>query len=126
MTFGIDTETNNASGSQSVLTVVGTTGLAGQVPGTFTTVFNGSTLTESFLDTGSNGLYFNDGSVATCTELLSRLSIARPAPRSFTATLDGQNGVSASVTFSVAAADTLGADRRESGGVFQPGGHVSR
>jgi hypothetical protein len=109
MTFGVDTQTNNASGSQSVLTLVGTSGAAGQVPGTFTTDFNGGTLTESFLDTGSNGLYFNDSSLATCTESGLTSFFCPPSIENLSATLVGQNGVSAGVTFSVAAADTLAA-----------------
>ena len=109
MIFGIDTQTNNKSGSQTVLTVVGSTGLAGQVPGTFTTVFNGSSLSESFLDTGSNGLYFNDSSLATCTESNLTSFYCPPSTENLTATLEGQNGMSASATFSVAPADSLGA-----------------
>ena len=29
--------------------------------------FNGQTLANSFLDSGSNGIYFSDSSIATCT-----------------------------------------------------------
>jgi hypothetical protein len=57
MIFGIDTQANNKSGSQSVLAVDLTYG-------DFTTVFNGQSLTQSFLDTGSTGLYFNDTSLS--------------------------------------------------------------
>ena len=109
MIFGVDTETNNASGSQSVLTLVGTSGAAGQVPGTFTTNFNGGTLTESFLDTGSNGLFFNDSSLATCTESGLTSFFCPSSIENLSATLEGQNGISAGVTFSVAPADTLAA-----------------
>ena len=109
MIFGIDTETNNKSGSETRLTLVGTTGAAGQQPGTFTTLFNGATLTQSFLDTGSNGLYFNDSSLATCTQSGLTTFYCPASIESFAATLEGQNGVSTGVTFSVAPADTLGA-----------------
>jgi Protein of unknown function (DUF3443) len=108
MIFGIDTETNNKSGSQTVLTVVGSAGgTAGQQPGELTTHFNGATLNESFLDTGSNGLYFNDGSLPACTESGLTVFYCPASIENFTATLEGQNGISASVSFSVVAADTL-------------------
>jgi hypothetical protein len=110
MIFGIDTQTNNASGSQTVLTVAGSAGGAsGQQPGEFVTLFNGGTLADSFLDTGSNGLYFNDGSLATCTESGLSTLYCPASTESLTATLEGQNSVSTSVTFSVAPADTLAA-----------------
>jgi Protein of unknown function (DUF3443) len=60
MIFGIDTESNNKSGSQTVLTLNASYG-------EFTTVFNGQSLAQSFLDTGSNGFYFNDSSLTQCT-----------------------------------------------------------
>jgi Protein of unknown function (DUF3443) len=115
MIFGIDTETNNKSGNQTVLTVAGSAGgTTGQFPGQFATLFNGGTLAESFLDTGSNGLFFNDGSLTTCTDSSGNdpgitMFYCPPSIENFTATLEGQNGMSASVSFSVAPADTLAA-----------------
>ncbi len=50
--FGIDTESNNASGTETVVPVVADTGF-------ITTVFDGTTLTESFVDSGSNATYFD-------------------------------------------------------------------
>jgi Protein of unknown function (DUF3443) len=57
--FGIDTQTDNASGTQTVLTVDDDAELL--------MTFNGQTLGNSFIDSGSNGIYFNDTSIATCT-----------------------------------------------------------
>lgn len=57
--FGIDTQTDNASGTQTVLTVNDEAELA--------ITFNGQTLANSFLDSGSNGIYFSDSSIVTCT-----------------------------------------------------------
>jgi hypothetical protein len=102
MIFGIDTQANNKSGSQFVLTVDGF--------GQFTTVFNGQSLTQSFLDTGSNGLYFNDSSLAQCTETKLTQFYCPASTQALTAMLQGQNAMSASVSFSVAPADTLGAN----------------
>jgi hypothetical protein len=100
MIFGIDTQTNNKSGSQSVLTVSS----SGVDAGDFTTMFNGQSLTTSFLDTGSNGLFFND----TITACQDNADFYCPtSTQAFTATLMGQNGVSASASFSVGNADAI-------------------
>ena len=109
MTFGIDTQTNNKSGSQTVLTLAGSAGgSAGQLPGELTTNFNGAALNQSFLDTGSNGLYFNS-SLTPCPESGLTSFYCPSSTENLTATIDGQNGMSADVSFSVAAADTLAA-----------------
>jgi hypothetical protein len=99
--FGIDTQTNNQSGDQKVLMVDSTYG-------DFTTVFNGQSLSQSFLDTGSNGLFFNDTSIAACTVTGLTDFYCPPTTLSLSATLQGQNSVSASVSFSVGDAETLG------------------
>ena len=57
--FGIDTQTDNASGTQTVLTVDDMAELL--------MTFNGNTLANSFIDSGSNGIYFNDSSIVKCT-----------------------------------------------------------
>jgi hypothetical protein len=57
--FGIDTQSNNKSGTQTVLTLDDMAELA--------MTFNGATLANSFIDSGSNGIYFADSSIATCT-----------------------------------------------------------
>jgi hypothetical protein len=59
LTFGIDTQSNNQSGAQTVLTLDGMAELL--------MTFNGQTLAQSFIDSGSNGIYFADSSIATCT-----------------------------------------------------------
>jgi Protein of unknown function (DUF3443) len=57
--FGIDTQTDNASGTQTVLTVDDNAELL--------MMFNTQTLANSFIDSGSNGIYFADSSIVTCT-----------------------------------------------------------
>lgn len=59
--FGIDTESNNASGSVTVVPISTSTGY-------ITTVFQGTTLADSFIDSGSNAYFFNDSSLAACTD----------------------------------------------------------
>jgi hypothetical protein len=57
--FGIDTQSNNASGTQTVLTVDDNAELL--------MMFNGQSLANSFIDSGSNGIYFSDSSIVMCT-----------------------------------------------------------
>jgi hypothetical protein len=57
--FGIDTESNNASGTVTVVPVTGN--------GFITTTFGGTSLPESFIDSGSNGYFFTD-SLTPCTD----------------------------------------------------------
>jgi hypothetical protein len=97
MIFGIDTQSNNAAGGQTIITLNGY--------GNFTTAFNGRSLKQSFLDTGSNGLFFPDTSLTTCTEDAN--FYCPSSEQAFTATLTGQNGSSSNVSFSVADAETL-------------------
>jgi hypothetical protein len=56
--FGVDTESNNALGSETVVPV--------SEVGYVTTVFDGQTLAESFVDSGSNATYFEDSSITQC------------------------------------------------------------
>jgi hypothetical protein len=60
--FGIGTESNNGLGSAQVYDVPGS---LDKNAGNFTTTFNGSTY-PGFLDSGSNGFFFNDSSIPTC------------------------------------------------------------
>ncbi len=57
--FGIDTRSNNAIGSAKVF--------AANSSGNFTTTYKGAALTSSFLDSGSNGLFFSDSSISWCS-----------------------------------------------------------
>ena len=101
--FGIDTESNNQSGTQTVLALQ-TSGLnAGGV----TTIYNGQTLTASFIDSGSNALYFNDPNIAPCTSISFAGFYCPAAAGTYSATIQGANAVSAAVTFQVADAETL-------------------
>ena len=100
--FGIDTQSNNKSGSQSVITLNNF--------GEFETAFSGEILSQSFLDTGSNGLYFNDSSLTACTATNVKDFYCPASTESLTASVQGQNGVSANVSFSVGDAQTLGAN----------------
>jgi hypothetical protein len=98
--FGIDTQSNNASGSETILALDGS--------GNFTTVFNGQTLSRSFVDSGTNGTFFNDGDLKPCDINFSGFFCPASA-QAFTATLTGAGAAPAttSVTFTVGNAQTL-------------------
>jgi hypothetical protein len=90
--FGIGTQTNNALGSAAVLTTSDT--------GFFTTTFNGQLLTSSFIDSGSNGYFFADSSLATCSA--DAMFYCPPSTVTLSASNQGQNGTVSAVTFQVA------------------------
>jgi hypothetical protein len=90
--FGIDTQSNNQSGSQTVLTL--------NQGAYVTTIFNGQTFKMSFIDSGSNGIFFTDSNIALCPSPNS--SFYCPAsPQTLSATLQGMNGTSVTESFSV-------------------------
>jgi hypothetical protein len=98
--FGIDTQSNNASGSETMLAVDGI--------GDFTTVFNSQTLTQSFLDSGTNGIFFDDTALQSCPNNSNFKGFYCPAgSQSFTATLMGTNNTNIPETFTVDNAQIL-------------------
>jgi len=101
--FGIDTQSNNASGTETVLTVDSSLGY-------LTASFNGSPtpLSHSFIDSGSNAIYFNDSDIQQCTDASFTGFYCPPSSLALTVTLEGVNGVSSVVDFTVDNAETLG------------------
>jgi hypothetical protein len=98
LTFGIGTQANNGLGAA--------TRYAANSSGYFTTVYKGTTLTSSFIDSGSNGLYFNDSSLAACT--LSTDFYCPTSPQSLNATVMAYDGSAASnVAFTITNIDRL-------------------
>jgi hypothetical protein len=92
MIFGVGTQSNNQ--------VSGSTLLMTNASGNITTVFAGRQLTDSFLDTGSNGLYFDSSTIVGCTG--NAIGFYCPASlTALSATLSGTNGLSIPVTFAI-------------------------
>jgi len=99
--FGIGTQANNAFGAASVISIDPSTG-------NFTTNYNGTSYIHSFVDSGSNALFFQDARILVC-------AIASAAPGFYcpASTFNGSaaiplaNGASATVNFSVANAGAL-------------------
>jgi hypothetical protein len=102
--FGIGTQTNNALGSAAVLLTSTSTSPDGA--GLITAVYNGQTLNESFIDSGTNLYLFVDPAIPDCGG--QNAGYYCPAsPLSLSATLEGTNGTMTSVTFPLANAATL-------------------
>jgi hypothetical protein len=98
--FGIDTQTNNQSGTQTVLTVDQNAELA--------MTFNGQTLANSFIDSGSNGIYFTDASISKCTTTLTDFYCPATTLTLGPLSIQGMNGTMANnLTFGVGNAQTM-------------------
>jgi hypothetical protein len=98
LTLGIGTRANNALG--------GATRYAADGNGHFTTVYKGATLTASFIDSGSNGVYFNDASLSACS--LSTDFYCPANPLGLSATVMAYDGsASGSVAFTIEDIDAL-------------------
>jgi hypothetical protein len=98
--FGIGTQADNALGAAKVMTV-------DQV-GNFTTTFNGVSYSSSFIDSGSNGIFFLDAATTllpVCTD--SKDFYCPPTLRTLTAVNRGVNAATSNVTFNVGNVDAL-------------------
>jgi len=97
LVFGIGTESNNALGNATVLTTSSS--------GYITTMFNGQTLSSSFLDSGSNGLFFADSAIPICSggssSGVANFYCPTNSPLSLMATNQGQNGNTTPVSFEI-------------------------
>jgi hypothetical protein len=97
LVFGIGTQSNNALGSAKVYSVP---------DAAFTTTFNTQTYSESFIDSGSNALFFpNTTGIAECGSDASGF-YCPAAPVSLSA-INEASGVSGTVDFTIADAQTI-------------------
>jgi hypothetical protein len=102
LVFGIGTQANNALAGAPILTI----NTSGTYAGDFTTNYNGSSLSGSFIDSGSNGLFFDNSSIPECADDTSFYCPVTPLANQ-SATQVGANGTSAAVGFNVGNADDL-------------------
>jgi len=104
LVFGIGTQSNNGLGAATVYAMD---------PGTFsfTVKYNGSSYPGSFIDSGSNAYFFLDSTTSGLTDCTSGSNAqgfyCPTTTKSFTASNEGVNGTSGTVTFSVANAQNL-------------------
>jgi Protein of unknown function (DUF3443) len=113
--FGIGTQSNNSiSLAANVYPIPDNSSNAGEI----ITTYNGQTYPQSFLDSGSNGLFFLDSSttgIPTCTGFTGSSDWYCPtnSPQSITVTNQGQDnnnnpdGPAVQVTFSIEDTSTL-------------------
>jgi hypothetical protein len=100
--FGIGTQSNNALGAAKVFGM--------DARGNFTTTFNGQSYAKSFIDSGSNGIFFLDAATSGLPDCKNSTGFYCPtATRTFSATHVGANGTSATVSFSAGNVDTVNA-----------------
>ncbi|MET3105207.1 hypothetical protein AAKU67_000955 [Oxalobacteraceae bacterium GrIS 2.11] len=103
LTFGIDTQTNNVSTNTNTILVDGS--------GNFTTTFEGQTYSASYIDSGSNGLYFSEPTANAITQCASTNKgfYCPTNTTAFSAVIQGQAGSTApaTVSFNIANATTL-------------------
>jgi hypothetical protein len=103
LVFGIGTQSNNAIGAAPVLTI----NTSGNYVGDFTTQYNGSSLPASFIDSGSNALFFDNASIAECNDLGKHFYCPATPLANQSATQVGANGSNAVVGFTVDNGDVL-------------------
>src|SRR5262245_36031329 len=70
LTFGVGTQSNNALGSAKIFTLDNRTN--------FTTVFNGQSYSSSFIDSGSNGIFFLDSAGSGLPACTNRTGFSTP------------------------------------------------
>jgi hypothetical protein len=103
MTFGIATQGNNGLGNAQVFPLDPTTGA-------FTTSLPSSSVSSysnSFIDSGSNALFFADANIAVCTSSTDSGFDCPPSALNLSATNQGINGPASTINFQVANAGSL-------------------
>jgi hypothetical protein len=95
MTFGIGSQSNNLLGSATVLK-------SNTLTGYVSTSFSGSAYASSFIDSGSNGMFFPSTTLATCG-----VWYCPATAQSLSATINASGGATAAVAFNVGKSTTL-------------------
>jgi hypothetical protein len=100
--FGIGTQSNNGLGSAKVFTL--------DNRADFATVFNGQTYTSSFIDSGSNGIFFLDSAGAGLPDCKNSMGFYCPTTLTpLSATQRGLNGTTNAVAFNAGNVDRVNA-----------------
>jgi uncharacterized protein DUF3443 len=100
LVFGIGTQSNNSLGSATVYTTDNSA--------SFITQFKGQSYPGSFIDSGSNGIFFLDAATTHIPDCSSSKGFYCPTSTlNLSATNQGLNGSTGTVNFNVANADSL-------------------
>jgi hypothetical protein len=97
--FGVGTDINNQPPTGSILTT--------SALGYIATQFEGNTMGTSFIDTGSNGLYFSSRTIPNCLASGSTGFYCPTSTIGLSATLVGSNAKSVAIPFSIGNASAL-------------------
>ena len=97
LVFGIGTQSNNGLGSAAVYTL--------NQNNSITTIYKNKTMPYSFIDSGSNGYFFWDNTIPQCDNVSG--FYCPTATLNLSATNQGANGTSGTITFSVGNASTM-------------------
>lgn len=100
--FGIGTQANNQTSLTGVLTT--------DASGYFTTLLAGQSLSNSFFDSGSNGLFFDATTVPNCSANSGAGFYCPSSPLNLSATLVGANAARIAVSFQIDNATALFTD----------------
>jgi hypothetical protein len=95
LVFGIDTQANNQLGAATVFKV--------NAAGNFTTTYKGQAFTSSFIDSGSNAIFFADASLPVCSGFY-----CPAAPLTLSAVNTSATGVTGTVDFVVESLPSVG------------------
>jgi hypothetical protein len=99
MIFGIGTQSNNGTGSVAVITADPNTG-------NITTVYNNQTYADSYIDSGSNGLFFGSNAFPSCSSA-SPGFYCPATTQTLSASIRGTNNIASTVTFFVGNVEQL-------------------
>jgi hypothetical protein len=99
LVFGIGTQANNTNAAATTYT----TDASGDLNNS---TFNGSTI-RTFMDSGSNGYFFQDGSLPLCTSSQLTSFYCPGGTQTRTINLVGANGAKGSATLNIVSAQTL-------------------
>jgi Protein of unknown function (DUF3443) len=99
--FGVDTQSNNSSSGANIIPT--------NSIGLFTTTFNGVSYSNSFIDSGSNGLFFPAGNQSTILKSCTTSTgfYCPSTTQNYTASVPLKNNATGTINFSVANADSL-------------------
>lgn len=103
--FGIGTQSNNALSAPSVITT--TTSNSPHGAGLITTIYNGQTLVESYIDSGSSDLFFIDANITACSDPNLKGYYCPAAPTNLAVTIQGQNNAPVSLVQTLNSAQLL-------------------
>ncbi len=92
--FGIGTQTNNALGGATIVT---TSSSANGSAGLFTVVYKATSLTNSFIDSGSNSHFFTDSAITPCADANLKGYYCPPTPLSLALVIQGRNGTNTTI-----------------------------